>query len=155
MYFREARCIELSMVEYLTTQINANWSNINVVKAFTNAYKTTLPVVSIRLLRTDSSRREVGATTLLNDYVIIVDIFAKSDGQRIDLSDFILDKLKDGCIYYDFSQTSGNPETLTKVANGRIHIKRFIENNKIDFGTEGVDVYDQFRQVLMVIVRKT
>ena len=154
MYFQTARCIELSTIDYLETQINANWSNITTVKSFTNAYKTALPVVCIRLLDTDSARRELGTTELLNDYTIGIDLFCSSDGQRIDLADFILDKLKDPWTYYDYHQTSGATETLTGIENGRIHVRRFIENNKLDFGEEGTDKYDLFRSVIIVQVRK-
>ena len=153
-YFQEARCAELSTIDYLETQINASWTAVSTIKSFTNAYKTALPVVCIRLLDTGSERREIGGTTLLNDYTIAIDLFCKSDGQRIDLAAFILDKLKDPWTYSDYSQTSGAPETLTKVANGKLHVRRFIENNKIDFGEEGVDKYDLFRHILMIQVRK-
>lgn len=153
-YFQEARCVELSTIDYLETQINASWSGITTIKSFTNAYKTALPVVCIRLLDTDSERREIGGTTLLNDYTIAIDLFCKSDGQRIDLAAFILDKLKDPWTYYDYSQASGAPETLAKTENGKLHVKRFIENNKIDFGDDGVDAWDRFRHIIMIQVRK-
>jgi len=155
-YFTETRNIELSVIDYLTAQINASWTNINIVKSFTNAYKTALPVVCIRLRETVNDRREIGSDTLLNDYVITIDIFASSDGQRIDLSHFIMDKLKDGCPYYAFSQTTGSPETLTKAESGRIHLKSFRSNHRLDFGdSEEVDQYDRFRHFIEVEMRRS
>jgi hypothetical protein len=153
-YFRDTRNVELSVIYYLETQIAANWSGITVVKAFTDAYKSPMPVVAIRLSDTTSTRQEIGSTTLLNDYAITIDIFAKSEGQRIDLADFIMDQIKEGCTYYVHSQTSGNPEQLTRVDSGYIHVNQFGSNMKIDFGNEGVDVYDQHRHFIQVNVRK-
>jgi len=152
--FKTSRNVELSVIYYLETQIKADWTGVSIVKSFINAYKEPLPVVAIRLTDCDYTRREIGSTTLLTTYTITIDLFCKSDGQRIDLSDFIIDKLKDGCIYYDHSQTSGDPETLTRVANGRLHTMRFVSNNKVDFGEEGVDIYDKFRSFIQIQMRK-
>lgn len=154
MYFTRARCLELSLIDYLETSINASWTGITSVKSFTNAYKEPLPVVCIRLFDTDNDRKEIGATTLRQFFDIYIDLFATSDGQRIDLAYFIIDKLKDGCVYYDYAQSSGDPETLTKTANGRITVTRFNNDNKVDFGEEGVDKYDLHRHFISIQVRK-
>ena len=152
-YFRQSRNCELSCIYYLETEIAGAWTGVTVIKSFTNAYKSALPVVCIRLTDTTDARKEIGATTLLNDYTITIDIFAKSDGQRLDLADFIMDKLKEGCVYYIHSQTSGAPETLTRTADGRVHVNRFISNQKLDFG-EDSDVYDLHRHLIQIQFRK-
>ena len=154
-YFREARCVELSIIDYIETQISANWTGITTVKAFQDAYKASLPVVSIELKSIDPNTEEIGNTATIEDYTINIDIFAKSNGQKIDLAAFILTQLKVGCVYYDYSQTSGAPETLTKVANGRLRVTRFLGNYPIDFGGDGVDKYDQHRFFISVQLRKS
>ncbi len=151
-YFQPARNVELSLHDYLKTQIDLSWSNVNTIKSFTQAYKTALPVVCVRLREFPPTPLEVGSTTLLYDYNIVIDIFANSEGQKNDLAYFIMDKMKDGCIYYEFSQTSGAPETLTKVANGRIHVKDYLSNTSLDFG-EDSDKYDQHRFYISVNMR--
>jgi hypothetical protein len=151
--FRESRNVELSLVYYLQTNINSDWSSVTTVKSFTNAYKAALPVVAVRLTDTINDRREVGSTTLLNDYILTIDVFGSSDGLRIDLADYIVDKLKDGCIYYEHSQTSGAPETLTRTnGNKRLIVRKFLSNQKLDFG-EDVDNYDKFRHFIQVEIR--
>lgn len=152
MYFRPPRNVELSLIEYLKTEINAAWSGVSTIKSFTQAYTTTLPVVCIRLREFPPIRLEIGSNTLLYDYNIVIDIFANSEGQKLDLASFIIDKLKDGCVYYDFSQTSGAPETMTKVANGRIHVKDFLSNTSLDFG-EDAHKWDQHRFFISVNMR--
>jgi hypothetical protein len=153
MYFQPARCVELSVIDYIKESINSSWSNVTTIKSFTQAYKTTLPVVCVRLREFPPTRLEVGSNTLLYDYNIVIDIFANSEGQKNDLAYFIMDKLKDGCVYYDFSQTSGAPETLTKVANGRLHVKDYLSNTALDFG-EDADKWDQHRFHVSVNMRK-
>jgi hypothetical protein len=153
-YFRETRDCELSVIYYLETQITNDWSGVTVIKSFTDAYKGTLPIVCIRLTDTTNNRREVGSVTLLNDYTITVDIFATSDGQRLDLADYIMSKLNDGCVFYNHSQTSGTPTSLTRVADGRLYVHRFILNQALDFG-EDADKYDRHRHLIQITFRKS
>ena len=153
-YFRQTRCTELSIIDYLTTQINANWTGVTVVKTFNQAATGTLPIVCVRLIDNNPFRVEIGSTTLDDRYGLIIDIFAKSDGQRLDLADFITTTIKEGCVYYDFSQTSGSPETLSKTANGRVQFVKFTRNTRIDFGSE-VSNMDRYRHVISGIVRKS
>uniref|UniRef100_A0A6M3K5Z3 Tail protein n=1 Tax=viral metagenome TaxID=1070528 RepID=A0A6M3K5Z3_9ZZZZ len=150
--FSTSRNIELSTIFYLETELKNDWGNINIVKSFTNAYKAALPVVAINLSSINSGRREIGATTLLNDYIIDINIFASSDGLRIDLVDYIMNKLKDCWDYYTHSQTSGSPETLTRVADGKIFTTDYIMNDKINLGVDA-DVYDRFRSFIQIAVR--
>ena len=149
--FSTTRNVELSTLFYLETQIDANWTGIELVKSFLSAYDKTLPVVCVRMTSVISDRLELGATTLDNLYTFTIDIFATSDGQRIDLGDFIMDKLKDGWIYYTHSKASG-ATTLDKVAAGRVTVTSFIDNTRVDFGDEA-EGPDRFRQAISFNVR--
>ena len=151
--FSVTRNIELSTIYYIETQIDANWTGVEVVKSFLSAYDKTLPVVCVRLLDTVSDRLEVGADTLLNIYGIAIDIFGTSDGQRIDLADFILNKLKSGWIYYTHSKASG-ATTLTRVSAGRLKVVEFVENARVDFGNDEIENPDRFRHRIMFNIRK-
>lgn len=153
-YFRIGRNIELSTQAFLETQINANWSGITVVKGFSQAYKASLPVIAVRIISADHNRLELGDNTLLSNYKIGIDIFAKSEGQRIDLASFIIDTLKSSWDYKEYSQSSGNPELLTSSTTGKILCVRFTEDNRLDFG-EDVDTYDLHRHFISLDVRKS
>jgi len=150
--FSETRNIELSSIYYLETQIGISWTGITVVKTFLSAYDNTLPVVCIRLYDTSNKPLEVGSTTLLDTHRINIDIFATSDGQRIDLADFITDKLKDGWIYYTHSHPVGDNTTLTRTSAGRISVKDWNTNTRVDFGDE-VSNPDKFRHFIQVGVK--
>jgi hypothetical protein len=152
-WFRETRNIELSTIDFLTTEINANWTGVTVVKTFPEADAAVLPVVCIRLLDTTSVNREIGSTTLDHTYDIIIDIFAKSDGQRLDLSDFITNTIKDGWSYYEYSHTPGHPDQLSKNENGKVNFETILENRRIDF-VETVSDQDKYRHVISFLVRR-
>jgi len=153
-YFRTARNVELSTLEFLETQINASWTGITTVKTFNQAYskETDLPIVCVRLLDQTSTRLEIGSDTLDNRYGIIIDIFATSDGQRIDLADFILNELKDGWVYYTYSQQSGNKEVLDTTSAGRCRVMSFIDNRRLDLGG-AIDKKDRHRHTMTILVR--
>lgn len=153
--FTEPRNIELSWIHYLTTQINASWSDITIVKSFSQAYKSSMPVVAIRLRPIQHIRKEIGSIAEWNEYTISIDIFAESDGQRIDLAYFIAQQINSGCTYYEHSQTSGAPETLSRVDNGYCILKSFYIDTPLDFGEEGVDRYDKYRHVIEFITKKS
>jgi len=153
--FRVTRNVELSTIYYIEQSFATDWTGVTVVKTFRQVYDTgvDVPIVCIRLFDTSSTRLEVGATTLENRFGIIIDIFAASDGQRLDLADYVLEKLRTNWDYYTFAHESGNNEVLVKTLAGRIHITDFITNSKIDLG-DTVDTKDRFRHTLSVIVRK-
>ena len=149
--FSKTRNVELSTLFFLETQLDASWTGIEVVKSFLSAYDKVLPVVAIRLTDVITDRLELGSTTLDNIYTFVIDIFATSDGQRLDLGDFIMEELKTGWIYYTHSKVSG-ATTLDKVDAGRVTVSEFVNNSRIDFGDE-VSNPDRFRQTITFNVR--
>lgn len=151
-YFRESRNAELSTLDYLKAQINAYWSDVNIVKSYNDASSKALPVVAVQLTDTETERREIGNTEVINKYVVNIDIFAKSDAMRLDLTSHIVDILKAGWVYYQYSHGSGDNTTLVTQAAGRVTVEEFVENTKVEFGTD-VDVYDKYRQFIQIRVR--
>lgn len=152
--FRVSRCIELSVLAYLETELAKSWSSVKLVKAFQQAYKNTLPVVCVRLLNTSSRRKEVGSYSLMKFHTVIVDIFATSDGQRLDLADFITDTIASGIPYSTFSNSSGNPAELEIVpSGGNMVVNRFTINRRVELGDD-VEVADKFRHVISFTVRR-
>ena len=146
-YFRAARNVELSTIQYLETQIDGSWSNVAVIKSFYKAYArdNSPPIVCIRLMDQNTDYLEIGATTLDDIYNIAIDIFARSDGQRMDLADFILNEIKDSWVYNTYSQTS--------TAAGRVRVVSFVENGKVDLG-DTEESRDRYRHSLIFSVKR-
>lgn len=154
-YFRNTRNIELSTLKYISDNITSDWSGVTLVKAFLDAYQQEVPVVCVRLAETASNRREIGSTAFLNRHTIIIDVFAKSDGQRLDLADYLLNLIKDNWILYDITHTSGNPEALTYTDSGKkVVLVRVTQNTKIEFRGK-VEKQDRFRHTLAFQVSDT
>lgn len=151
--FSTTRNVELSILDYLETEVEADWNGVSVVKGFNQAYKEKLPVVAIRHLREDSTRKEIGGTDLIDTHTIVIDVFATSDGMRLDLADYIKNKLKLGWPYYIFSKDSGDNQTLVKVQSGRNSVFEFLENTRVEFGQD-VEAHDRFRHHISFNVRK-
>lgn len=152
--FRTTRNVELSLEKALTDAMTTNWSAVTVTKNFTQATEKTRPVVCFQLININSTRLQIGSDTLFNSYLVTIDIFATSDGQRLDLADFVLDTIKDGWIYYIHANNEENPQTLDRTSSGRVHIVDFMRNEKVDFG-DNTDKRDRFRQTIVFICRKT
>ncbi len=152
-YFRTSRNIELSTIFYIDSNVTSDWSGITVVKGFTNAYSASLPVIAVYETDMNLIRQEIGTTTHRKQAGITIDIFATSDGQRIDLADYICDKLVTGWIYYEHSHASGDNTAMVRTANGRVTFLRFIENRKIEF-SENVEVQDRFRHTISFVCEK-
>jgi len=156
-YFQTNRDVELSTIYYIETQIDDNWSEVEVIKGFPEIgadRATSLPsrpIVSVRLSSQDSDRFELGNTRLRNEYLITIDIFARSDGQRLDLAGFLLDKIKDPWTYYEHAHASGDPESLDRTADGKIRVDRFISNAKVDI-FDSPEKFDKFRHILSFVV---
>jgi len=153
--YRNSRNLEASMLDFLTDELDSSWNDVSVVKTFKRAYDTELPVICVRIGRTSYSRVEIGGTNYLREALLLIDIFCTSDGQRLDLKDWIIATLKDGLPYYEYTTTrSGRTTTVTdKTQNGRIIIKS-IEDSPInaDIGRDKVDNYEKFRHLVTATI---
>lgn len=149
-WFTEARNVELSTIYYLTNQIASNWSGVTVVKSFQQANSASLPVLSVYMSDMNHRYREIGSTALNNSYVIQIDVFADHDGMRLDLTDFVINKLKLGWTYYEWSRGSG--EAMTRTETGMVKVATYLGNTRVDVG-ETVDKYDKNRQSITILVR--
>jgi|WetSurSiteA1Bulk_404760.scaffolds.fasta_scaffold72443_2 hypothetical protein len=153
MAFSRTRNIELSVIQHIEDAITTSWTNIPVVKAFLQAYDYPVPVICVRMDSTDTFRLEIGDNALRQQHSFICDIFAKSDGQRLDLADFIVNTVKDGFIYNEYTKNSGDNQTLIATPNGRIVFLKFMDNSRIDFGEDAVE-HDKFRHIIRFKVEK-
>ena len=153
-YFRPSRNIELSLLYYLEDNLSTDWSGVSVVKTFADVYTkdNVTPIVCVRLADATNPRLEVGSDTLDPRYLLVIDVFARSDAQRLDLADYIKDKLKDGWVHYDHAHVSGDKTQLERTANGRDYVTEFITDAKLDF-IETVDVRDKYRHNISIRVR--
>ena len=138
--YRQSRSIEASIIDFLTTNFDADWTGVSIEKSFARVYSIDLPVVCVRANVTRHNRAEVGDYLTVREVNIIIDVFCTSDGQKEDFCDYIVEKLKSGCVYYDYVINNGAVQSKTE--NGRIRFKN-IEVTPLAFDSEVV--HDRYR----------
>lgn len=150
--YRISRNIEKSIIDYITTELTTDgWVGIYVEKVFAQVYEGKFPCILVNVSNRPDTRREIGSNTLSKFFNIEIRIFANDDGQRLDLSDWLLDKVMPGIVYYQYVITNG--VVSSKIAKGRINILEITSNRKELVNLEGLSKEDKFRHLLVTRCR--
>jgi hypothetical protein len=150
-YYRQTRNCELSTLKFIEDSLATDWSGVNLVKSWSALDNTDIPVICVILDDTSYQRKELGATLYRETYMITIDIYASSDGMRLDLSDWLLNTLNAGWTYYQISLDSGNNRQISYTEAGRCRINEILSNTKVDLSPMG-DVKEKFRQNIVINV---
>ena len=94
----------------------------------------------------DHTRRELGTSALSKFTNIEIRIFATTDGNRLDLADWLLEKVMPGISYYEYVISGGI--VSSKTLKGRINILSIIQNRKELTNIEGLELVDKYRHLL-------
>jgi len=152
MAYRLSRNIEKSIIDYITAELIADgWVGIRTEKVFAKVYKGTLPCILINVSSRPDMRRELGTSALSKFTNIEFRIFATTDGIRLDLADWLLEKVMPGVPYYEYIITGGI--VSSKILKGRINILEIIQNRKELVNLEGLEPADKFRHLLSLRCR--
>jgi len=150
--YRLSRNCESSIIDFITTQLTSDgWSGIRITKAFAEVYEGKLPCICILSPDRLIVRREIGSNSLTNEISIEIRIFATNDGLRLDLSDYLVEKILPGLIYYEYIITNGI--VSAKVSKGRISIVGIPESRKEFINAEGLVDQDKFRHIITLNCR--
>ena len=156
--YRVSRNLEASFIEFLETTLLEtpySWNDLNVIKGFNRAYELPTPTIAVRAENTVYDKVEIGSNSFTRTVQIYFDLFTESDGFRLDLKDAIVEILKDGLIYNEYTVTkNGRTATSSATPNGRIRIHK-IEDRPIDFNVDDkskLDVHDRYRHLLVLTV---
>ena len=148
--YRRSRNIESSLIDYLSTALTADgWSGIRTCKSLTQVYDGEVPAILIYVQDTDTQKREVGGNIYLKFPTVYIRIFAENDGQRLDLADWILEKLEVVSLpYYQYTITNG--VVSAKVLKGNIVIRSINRNEKELANTQPdtLDEEDRYRHLI-------
>lgn len=152
--YRTSRNIEASVIQHIEQELlSAGWTDISVEKTFNRIYDIPVDTfqkqgaVCVRLEDTTHQQAEIGKTSTRRLPFLLIDIFATSDGQRLDLKDFLIEKLKKGLPFYEF-EVNGST-IVNKIQNGRIRVTN-IDDTPVNFGIDksSLDVHDRYRHLL-------
>lgn len=149
--YRESRNFEASILQYIEEQLVGSWTGVTVEKTFAKIYEINLPSICVRCGVTTHEKTQIGADATTRNPQVLIDIFCENDGQRLDLKDFLIEKLKVGMIYYKYTIASG--QIQSKVADGRIRVLD-IDDVPVDFEVDRntLDTHDKHRHLLTLSV---
>ena len=143
--YRLSRNLEASLIEFFRDElVEDEWTGISVMLNIKQD-KVTLPAIIIYVLDTDVQKKEIGSGTFLKFPTVVIRIFANNEGQRLDLADWVLEKLECNIPYYSHIISSGGVSTKTE--SGNVIITKVIRNEK-EYGNtnpENLEKEDRFR----------
>lgn len=150
-HYRYSRNIEASFIDYLKPLLQTDWGFDRVEKGFGEIYKIELPSICVRVRDAIHSKVQIGDDSTTREVPVVIDIFATDDGLKLDLKDYLIEKLKNGLEYYEYEIE--NSQVKNKVQNGRIRVLT-IGETPIDFDTnkENLDLHDRFRYLLTLTI---
>lgn len=157
MTYRISRNLEASFIEFLETTLEDSpysWTDLNVIKGFSKAYELPTPTIAVRAENTIYNKVEVGSNSFTRTVQIFIDIFGSDMGNTLDLKDSIIESLKDGLVYNEYTiSKSGRTATSSATPNGRIRIEK-LSDTPVNFNVdkEKLDTHDKFRWLITLSV---
>jgi len=153
------RNLENSLCDFLNAQaitdgatsINGDTISTRVGRKFENDW--SLPCISIYVDSETAPRLEIGSNVRQDSQLMVIDIFATNEGERLDIANWVVNSINNGFPYYTYYFNASDPETPTKVAGRLTHID-FISNNRVNLG-QTVDEIDNHRHKITVNVFTT
>lgn len=153
--FRPSRNFEASCQDYLETELaSGGWTGVTVALKGTDVYSTSIdtPVIIVGLSTTDIRFGEVGSNSIFREALLIITIYANSDGQRLDLKDFLISVLKEGFTYNTIVLAS---KVETKTADGQVLVLG-IDDTPIDVNIPKTNLHkkDRYRHELVLRITR-
>ena len=147
MAYRMSRNIEASLIEFISAALTTDgWNGIPVLKGFPQEYEGKTPFIGVESLELNPVKLEIGSKTHIKYYTIKIRIFGTNDGQRLDLSDWLFEKLENDVNYYSYTITNG--AVSARVASGKLVIDKWLNNEKELVNTENLIEEDRYRHLL-------
>jgi len=142
------RNIEASLIDYIKIKLEEyEWRNVSVVKSFKQASESDLPVICVMVTDSFHKKTGLGERATRRDVIVHADVFAKSDGQRLDLKDFLIKILKISVPYNEYTIERGRVASKTYICE--MYTKR-IDDVKVNLGVDlsVLDVKDRYRHYI-------
>ena len=105
-----------------------------------------LPCILVNVVSPNPNKLEIGSKTWLKNFEIDIRIFTTSDGLRLDLSDWLLDKLENDIDYFVYA--IGEGEVSAKTLSGKIVIRTIIRSEKELTNIGNLEKEDRYRHII-------
>jgi hypothetical protein len=150
--YRTSRNLESSIIDFLVSMAgqSGGWANLTITKDYKKIYGLPIDAnkqnaaIGVQTTISRNTKVEIGDESTWRTAQVIIDVFATSDGQRMDLKDWLIEIIKHGLPFYQYT-VSGSTVT-SKVQNGNIRILK-IDDAPINLNVDKsmLEVVDRYR----------
>lgn len=147
--YRISRSVEGTLVDYISSALTAaGFTGFTVLKGFPDKYKGQTPFIGVEVLDRPVQHIEIGSTSIFLDIPVNIRIFALNDGQRLDVSDWLVDeKLLSSIDYYVYSN-GGNDRELS----GKMNLRNITSRKELT-NTQNLVAEDRYRHLITATCR--
>jgi hypothetical protein len=135
------------IIEDSVTDIKGNLIPIRIGRREENDW--SIPCITFYFESETAPRLEIGSNKRDDNQLIIIDIYASDEGERLDLTKWLVDTINDGFRYYSYASDSINREHPAKVEGGWVNVD-FLTNIRINLG-QNIDPIDAHRQRISIL----
>lgn len=148
MAYRPTRNYETSTKDYIEDNMVDDWSSVNVYRGWGNVSGNNLPAVTVRSGLNTHRRVGLGSFSTSRSMTLLIDVFATSDGQGLDLKDYLISLLKKSWDYKEYDVTNA---TSTFNLNGKI-VCESINDTPVNLDTDksNLDKIDRYRYLITI-----
>jgi hypothetical protein len=135
--------LESSLEDFLKQEALNDGINVSVRVGQKVDANWTLPSIQIYLDYKLKPRLELGSNLRMTRYLMILDIRATNNFERLNLADWVETVINDGFPFCDYNRDSQNPDNPVKTLRGHVGFD-YVTSQALDFGDD-VDSYDLYR----------
>lgn len=150
------RCLENSLIDFLNTNLVADAiKDINGVQIVARVGRKEdndwqLPCITAYVDTINLQRLFVGSNTRLDSYLMIIDIYATNEGERMDLATWVADEINNGFTFYNYTPSESTPNSPVRVSGGLASLD-FLSNTRVALG-QNVGIEDAHRHRISINV---
>lgn len=148
--WNKLRNLENSLKDFLDGKVSNEDIDCSIRVGRKEDNKWSIPCITLYVESQTSTRLEIGSNKRDNLHLMILDIYATNEGERLDLADWLSAAINDGFRYYSYTQNESNPESPTKVAGGLVGVE-FVTNARVSLG-QNIDETDKYRHRITINV---
>jgi len=151
--YRNYRNLESSLRDSLQVILDANFSSpeipVRIGKTFNAKWK--LPTVAVYWDSTPPvDRLGVGEHRWIENNLMIIEIYAKDEGLKLDLTSLIVQGLREGIDCHTVAKDPSDQSKVIKTPNGSVHVS-IIGNDPVTLG-DNTDKRDMYRQRISITI---
>ncbi len=151
------RNLQASLIDYLIglsedeNLLDSEGNSINFYVGRKNDQSWNLNAISVHFESQTSPRGFISSNQRLESFLMIINIFAKTEIDRLELARWVTLSINDGFPLYTYAYNSENPELPIKTSDGWTRVN-FLTNTRVNLG-QNVSETDAHRHSISITVQ--